>query len=46
MHDVVFRYFSLSIENYRRILADQGFTPIDVHEDMGKNTYYLATKRS
>ena len=46
MHDVVFRYFSFSIENYRRILADRGFTLTDVHEDKGKNTYYLATKRS
>jgi hypothetical protein len=44
MNGVVMRYFSFSIENYRRILGDQGFTLIDVHEDKGKNTYYLATK--
>jgi len=41
---VAFRYFSFSIENYRRILGDQGFTLIDVHEDKGGNTYYVATK--
>jgi hypothetical protein len=39
------RYFSLSIENYRRILGDQGLTLVDVHEDKGKNTYYLAIKK-
>ena len=44
MNGVVMRYFSFSIENYRRILGDQGFTLVDVHEDKGGNTHYLATK--
>lgn len=45
MNGVMFRYFSFSIDNYRRILADHGFTLSDVHADGGNNTYYLATKR-
>jgi ubiquinone/menaquinone biosynthesis C-methylase UbiE len=44
MNGVMFPYFSFSIENYGRILGDQGFTLIDVHADNGNNTYYLATK--
>jgi SAM-dependent methyltransferase len=44
MNGVMFRYFSFSIDNYRRILADHGFTLLDVHVDSGNNTYYLATK--
>ena len=44
MNGVAFRYFSFSIENYRRILGDQGFTLISVRQDKGGNTYYLATK--
>ncbi|MBV9301426.1 MAG: class I SAM-dependent methyltransferase [Acidobacteriaceae bacterium] len=44
MNGVTFRYFSFSIENYRRILGDQGFTLTDVHKDNGGNTYYVATK--
>jgi cyclopropane fatty-acyl-phospholipid synthase-like methyltransferase len=45
MNGVTFRYFSFSINHYRSILADHGFTLLDVHADGGKNTYYLATKR-
>ena len=44
MNGVTFRYFSYSIDGYRRILADHGFTLIDVHADSGNNTYYLAEK--
>jgi SAM-dependent methyltransferase len=44
MNGVVFRYFSYSIENYRRILAEHQFRLTDVHQDSGKNTYYLARK--
>ena len=44
MNDVVFRYFSYSVENYRRILADHGLVLVDVHTDSGQNTYYLARK--
>jgi len=44
MNSVAFRYFSFSIENYRRILGDHGFTLTDVHEDKASNTYYAAIK--
>ena len=44
MNGVTFRYFSYSVNGYRRILDDHGFTLVDVHEDSGHNTYYLAKK--
>jgi ubiquinone/menaquinone biosynthesis C-methylase UbiE len=44
MNGVTFRYYSFSIENYRKLLSEQGFSLIDVHADEGENTYYLATK--
>jgi SAM-dependent methyltransferase len=44
MNGVVFRYFSYSIDNYRRILGDNGFTLVDFHTDSGNNGYYLAQK--
>ena len=44
MNAVTFRYYSYSVQNYRRILGYHGFTLIDVHTDTGNNTYYLATK--
>ncbi len=44
MNGVTFRYFSYSVESYRRILGDHGFTLVDVHADSGNNTYYLAKK--
>lgn len=44
MNGVTFRYFSYSIESYRRILADQGLKLVDVHADSGNNTCYLARK--
>jgi hypothetical protein len=39
-----FRSFSFSIDNYRRIRREHGFTMVDVHADSGKNTYYFAHK--
>jgi len=45
MNGVAFRYYSFSVENYRRILEEQGFSLNDVHTDEWKNTYYLARKR-
>jgi hypothetical protein len=39
-----FDIFPFSIENYRRIVGDQGFTLTDVHEDKAGNTYYVATR--
>jgi len=44
MNGVTFRYFSYSVNNYRRILGDHGLTLVDVHTDSGNNTYYLAKK--
>lgn len=44
MNGVVVKYFSFGVGNYRRILGDQGFALIDVHQDQGGNTYYLAAK--
>jgi len=44
MNGVTFRYFSHSVDGYRRILGDHGFRLIDVHADKGNNTYYLANK--
>jgi len=44
MNGVAFRYFSYSVQSYRRILGDHSFTLEDVHTDSGNNTYYLAKK--
>ena len=44
MNGVTFRYYSFSIENYRRLLSEQGCTLIDVHTDECKNPHYLARK--
>jgi len=44
INGVTFRYFSYSVENYRRILDDHDFTLVDVHAENGNNTYYLAKK--
>jgi len=44
MNDVVFRYFSHSIHNYRCILRDHGFTLLSIHADCGDSTCYLAKK--
>jgi len=44
MNGVTFRYFSYSVDGYRRILGDHGFRLIDVHADSTNNTYYLANK--
>ncbi len=44
MNGVTFRYFSYSVDSYRRILADHGFELVDVHADSGNNAYCLAKK--
>jgi SAM-dependent methyltransferase len=44
MNGVMFRYFSYTVNSYRRILGDHGFALVDVHADGGNNTYYLAKK--
>jgi len=44
MNGVTFRYFSYSVDSYRRILGDHSLTLVDVHADSGNNTYYLTKK--
>jgi SAM-dependent methyltransferase len=44
MNGVVFRYFSYSVDNYRRFLGDHAFTLVDFHIDSARNGYYLAKK--
>lgn len=44
MNGVSFHYFSFSIEGYRNLLHESGFTLLDTHADRGENTYYLARK--
>jgi SAM-dependent methyltransferase len=44
MNGVAFRYWSFSVEDYRHVLSEHGFTLSDVHQDSGGNTYYLAQK--
>jgi len=44
MNGVSFHYFSFSIEGYRSLLQENGFTLVDTHADRGENTYYLARK--
>jgi SAM-dependent methyltransferase len=46
MNGVPFRYFSFSIEGYRSLLRENGFTLLDTHADRGENTYYLARRRA
>jgi SAM-dependent methyltransferase len=44
MHGVEFRYYSLTVDAYRRVLADHRFSLVDFHRDAGDNRYYLARK--
>jgi SAM-dependent methyltransferase len=44
MNGVAFRYWSFTIDGYRRILEERGFALVDFHTDDGKNGYYLARK--
>jgi hypothetical protein len=44
MDGVPFHYYSFSVEGYREVLRDHGFTLIDTHVDCGRNIYYLATR--
>ena len=44
MNAAVFRYWSFTIDGYRRILEERGFALVDFHTDNGKNGYYLARK--
>jgi SAM-dependent methyltransferase len=44
MNGVEFHYYSFTIDGYRCVLGDHGFTLLDYHQDRGKNGYYLARK--
>jgi SAM-dependent methyltransferase len=44
MNGVQFHYYSFTVDGYRRILNEHGFTLVDFHHDSGKNLYYLAQK--
>ena len=45
MNGVLFRYWSFTINGYRRILPTHGLELVDTHVDAGGNIYYLAIKR-
>jgi hypothetical protein len=44
MHGVEFHYYSFTLDGYRGILDEHGFTLVDFHADSGQNGYYLAQK--
>ena len=44
MHGVPFRYWSFSVEGYRKLLKANGLTLLNVQRDEGQNIYYLARK--
>jgi SAM-dependent methyltransferase len=46
MNGVPFHYWSLTREGYRELLRQHGLRLIEVHQDGGQNTYYLAEKSS
>jgi len=45
MNGVLFRYWSFTIDGYRRILQAHGLELLDTHVDAGGNIYYLAVKK-
>jgi hypothetical protein len=42
MNGVTFHYYA--VPSYRTLLAEHGFTLVDVHDDRGVSTYFLAHK--
>jgi ubiquinone/menaquinone biosynthesis C-methylase UbiE len=44
MNSVEFHYYSFTLDGYRSVLNDHGFTLVDFHSDAGENGYYLARK--
>jgi len=42
MNGVTFRYYAVS--SYRSLLSEHGFVLVDVHDDPGVSTYFLARK--
>ncbi|HZP49211.1 MAG TPA: class I SAM-dependent methyltransferase [Vicinamibacterales bacterium] len=45
MNGVDFVYYSFTLDDYRRILAEHDLEFVDFHADDGGNGYYLARKR-
>ena len=43
MNGVTFHYYAVA--SYRTLLAAHGMVLVDVHDEPGVSTYYLATKR-
>ena len=43
MNGVTFHYYAVS--NYRRLVNNHGFLLVNVHDDPGVSTYYLAVRR-
>jgi SAM-dependent methyltransferase len=44
MNGVTFRYFAVA--DYRTLIAEHGFELVNVYDDPGVSTYYLARKRT
>jgi hypothetical protein len=42
MNGVTFHYYA--IPSYQRLVAEHGFVLVDVHDDPGVSTYYLARR--
>jgi hypothetical protein len=42
MNGVTFLYYA--VPGYRRLVAENGFVLVDVHDDPGVSTYYLARR--
>lgn len=42
MNGVTFHYYA--VPNYRTLVAEYGFVPVDIHDDPGVSTYFLARK--
>jgi hypothetical protein len=42
MNRVTFRYYA--VPSYRALLDEHGFVLVDVHDDPGVSTYFLARK--
>jgi SAM-dependent methyltransferase len=46
MNGTTFHYYGFTADQYRALLMERGLTLIDVHDDPGVSTYFLARKFS
>jgi len=46
MNGVPFRYWSFTVDGYRKLLHEFGLTLLNVQRDAGENIYYLARKEA